>query len=120
MEQFEADTLSCPLNVRPSVWLRYVDDVVEAIHKGRVDQFTSHLNNRNSSIQFTVELQGEDKDGNQHLPILDFDIQRLEDGTSKFKIYRKSTLTDQYLNFNSHHPLHQILGVVRTHFEPTL
>ena len=32
----------------------------------------------------------------------------------KFKVYRKATHTDQYLHFNSHHPLHQNLGIVRT------
>ena len=84
------------------VWFRYVDDVVKRIH-----------NSYNPSIQFTLELQDEDKDGNQYLPSLDLDIQRLEDGTSKLKIYRKSTYTDQYLTFNSHYPLHQKLGVVR-------
>ena len=64
-----------------------------------------------------MELQSEDKDGNQHLPVLDLDIHRLSDGSYKFKSYRKSTHTDQYLNFNSHHPLHQKLGIVRTVFD---
>ena len=92
-------------------------NVVETIHKDVVDEFTAHLNNRNHSIQFMVELQGDDKDGNQHLPVLDLDIQRSDDGSSKFKIYNKSTHADQYLNFNSHHPLHQLLEVVRTLFD---
>ena len=61
-----------------------MDDVVEAIHKDSVDKFISHLNSHNTSIQFTAELQVEkDKGGNQHLPILDLDIQRLEDGSSR-------------------------------------
>ena len=31
-------------------------------------------------------------------------------------IYRKPTHTDHYLNFDSHHPVHQKLGIVRTLF----
>ena len=118
MESFECKALeSCPPPLKPSVWLRYVDDVVEAINKNQVQDFTSHINNINPSIQFTVELQTTNSQGTTHLPVLDVDIERKTDGSSKFKIYRKSTHTDQYLNFNSHHPLNQKLGVIRTLFD---
>ena len=118
MEKFEGQALvSCPPEFKPKIWLRYVDDVVEAIHRDKVDEFTQHLNSLNPCIQFTVELQSENTEGKQHLPVLDVDIHRLEDGKSKFKVYRKSTHTDQYLNFHSHHPLNQKLGVIRTLFD---
>ena len=118
MEQFEADALaSCPEEIRPTIWLRYVDDVVEAIKKENVQQFTDHINSQNPKIQFTVETQTTNEKGNDHLPVLDVDIEKQENGSSKFKIYRKSTHTDQYLNFTSHHPLNQKLGVVRTLFD---
>ena len=39
---------------------------------------------------------------------------RKEDGTIKLLVYWKKTHTDQYLNFRSHHPLDQELGVIKT------
>jgi hypothetical protein len=42
---------------------------------------------------------------------------RKEDGTVKLLVYRKPTHTDQYLSFQSHHPLHQKLGVIRTLYD---
>ena len=36
------------------------------------------------------------------------------DGKRKMVVCRKKTYTGQYLNFQSHHPLHQKLGVFRT------
>ncbi len=40
-----------------------------------------------------------------------------EDGSVKLQVYRKPTYTDQYLNYNSHHPLHQNLSVIRSLYD---
>ncbi|XP_072022070.1 uncharacterized protein [Amphiura filiformis] len=66
-----------------------------------------HLENDTDSIKFEKEKDGK-------IPFLDTLIVRREDGSVKSLVYRKATHTGQYLNFKSHHPLHQKLGVVRT------
>ncbi|XP_072033394.1 uncharacterized protein [Amphiura filiformis] len=98
-----------PMNCRPRMWKRYVDDVLEIIRKGEVDNLTDHLNKTgpSSSIKFTNEQENQGK-----IPLLDTLIIRKPDGSVKLCIYRKSTHTDQYLQFTSQHPLHQKLGVI--------
>ena len=46
--------------------------------------------------------------------MLDAQTTRKDDGTLAFSVYRKSTHTDQYLQFSSHQPLQHKLGVIRT------
>lgn len=84
------------------------------IPKNTTQLLTDHLNqvDNTGSIKFTHEEESEGK-----IPFLDAMIVREEDGCVKLQVYRKKTHTDQYLNFNSHHPLHQKLGVVRTLLE---
>ena len=68
----------------------------------------NHLNSVRPSIQFTFELE---KDGS--LPFLNTLLRRKKDGTLNITVYRKTTHTDLYLNFKSHHPIHVRKGLVR-------
>ncbi|XP_035659380.1 E3 ubiquitin-protein ligase TRIM71-like [Branchiostoma floridae] len=112
MEWLEQQAMAtAPVNCRPKLWKRYVDDIMEIIRQGTQHEITDHLNSIDptGSIKFTHE---EEDQGT--LPFLDTLLVRREDGTVKLLVYRKKTHTDQYLDFNSHHPLHQKLGVIRT------
>ncbi|XP_072028489.1 uncharacterized protein [Amphiura filiformis] len=100
-----------PIDCRSKLWKLYVDDVLEIVKQGSVDQLTEHLNKADDtgSIKFTHEPEKE-----KQIPFLDTLLIRKPDGEIKLLIYRKPTHTDQYLNLNSHHPLQHKLGVVRT------
>ena len=111
MEYLEQNAIATsPLECRPTMWKRYVDNILEKIKKGQLQNLTYHLNtiDETNSIKFTHE-ESEGK-----IPFLDTLIVRKSDGCVKLLVYRKSTHTDQYLNFHSHHPIHHKLGVVRT------
>ena len=97
--------------VRPRLWRRFVDDSYEVLKRAKVEEWTAHLNQIDStgSIKFTCEVE---QDG--QIAFLDTKTTRKQDGTIKVEVYRKKTHTDQYLSFNSHHPLNHKLGVVRT------
>ncbi|XP_070573727.1 uncharacterized protein [Ptychodera flava] len=112
MEHLEQQAIVTePLNCKPSLWKRYVDDTLEIMKKGEVDNLTEHINkvDPTGSIKFTYEPEVEGQ-----IPFLDTLIVRRDDGSVKLLLYRKKTHTDQYLNFASHHPLHHKLGVIRT------
>mgnify|MGYP001824971233 CR=1 FL=1 len=108
MEYFEEKALTSAPHP-PRFWGRYVDDTGVIIKKEYEQELFDHINSQHNSIKFTIEK--EDKDNS--LPMLDLKLIR-KDNTITTDIYRKPTHTDHYLQWSSHHPVQQKIGVVRT------
>ena len=116
MEWFEQTALrTAPDDIKPRLWRRFVDDIWEVIKAGKEPQLTAHLNqvDPTGSIQVTSEPETVNETDST-LPFLDSLSHHHPDGKLTFSVYRKKTHTDQYLSFNSNHPLNHKLGVVRT------
>ena len=112
MEWLEQQAIAtAPVDCKPRLWKRYVDDILEVMKRGKVGQLTDHINtiDPTGNIKFTYE-----EEEHRKIPFLDTLLTRKEDGTVKLLVFRKKTHTDQYLNFASHHPLNHKLAVVRT------
>ncbi|XP_060756880.1 uncharacterized protein LOC132867932 [Neoarius graeffei] len=109
MEEVEHIALTTFAGVAPSHWFRYVDDTWVKIKIQEVEAFSKHINAVDSNINFTRE----EVSGN-NLAFLDCDVHIRQDRSLSIEVYRKPPHTDQYLLFDSHHPLEHKLGVIRT------
>ena len=93
----------------PCFWKYYVDTTFTVLPCNLVQEFLSHLNSIEACIQFTFE---ETEDGN--LPFLAWMCVCAEsDGSVTASVYRKPTHTNQYLPFDSYHPVAHKSSVVR-------
>jgi len=99
MEKFENEAIQLATH-KPTCWYRYVDDtfVIWPHGQDKLQDFLNHINGLHKKIQFTMEIE---KD--VHLPFLDIDIYRKNDGCLGHKVYRKPTHTNLYLQHSSHH-----------------
>ena len=109
MEDYEEWALM-PELITPRIWYRYVDDTFSVIERDNVERFHQYLNGVNPHMQFTREMENT----NAELPFLDVLVHRTREGGCTTSVYRKPTHTGQFLQWTSHHPLHQKVGVVRT------
>ena len=106
MQDFESRGLGIAL-LKPSLWLRYVDDtfvmwnrgIVESWNRGDMElqNFLKHLNGQHIDIHFTME-----REDTETIPFLDVDV-RCDGDRLTTSVYRMPTHTDRYLNYDSHH-----------------
>ncbi|XP_071344169.1 uncharacterized protein [Trachinotus anak] len=108
-EEVENRALNSFEGITPSHWFRYVDDTWVKIKTKEKQAFTEHINSVDQNIKFTREDVMDNS-----LPFLDCDVHMKKDRSLHIGVYRKPTHTDQYLLFDSHHPLEHKLGVIRT------
>ena len=100
LHMFESKFLkSASLN--PYIWYRFIDDIFSIWQHGeaRLRAFTTELNARHPSIQFTWDVS------ESLVPFLDVNV-RLEDSAISTDLYVKPTDTHQYLHPASCHPGH--------------
>ena len=81
------------------------------MEKTELEPFHDHLNTISTSIKFTKELERAGQ-----LVFLDVSVQQMEDGSLATSVYRKTTHTDRYLQYSSHHPVNQKVSVARALF----
>ena len=80
-------------------WKRYVDDCFSIVRNDEINDLLAYINSINENIQFTIE-----KEENGKLPFLDTTIIRNDNGSLYFKVYRKPTSNDRYLDYKSNNP----------------
>ena len=108
MERFEERAISTFINP-PGIYKRYVDDTFLKIKEEEAEKFLEHMNNQHIRIRYTMEKEKE-----KRIAFLDTEVWVKENKEIKVTIYRKSTHTDQYLDWNSHHHVSQKMGIIDT------
>ena len=108
MEEIEVQAISTS-TTPPTPWKRFVDDTFAIIKKNR-DRFLQHLNSIHPKIKFTCEEVREDGS----MPFLDILVTPEEDGSLKTSVFRKTTHTDLYLQWDSHHTIPSKYSVAGT------
>ena len=100
---------NCPISFKPVYYKRYIDDIfVMFTSPGHIDLFKNYMNTCHDSINFTSEVEVQNK-----MPFLDFEFFR-EDGRIKSTVYRKPTFTGVYSHFESLLPLVYKKGLIFT------
>ena len=96
---------------KPSLWIRYVDDIFCIFKKHQnINDFLKRINKWHPNITFTIEYETNDK-----LAFLDVLVIR-DNTTNKYTttIYRKPTNTNLYLLYDSNQCRKYKLGLIRT------
>ncbi|KYN09170.1 hypothetical protein ALC57_18725 [Trachymyrmex cornetzi] len=86
-------------------YYRYVDDICMVVTPSDIDALLQAFNSFHPRLQFTIEIGGD------KLEFLDVTIFKLNSKLI-FDWYRKPSLSDRFLNFNSNHPVSQKKGTI--------
>ena len=111
MEHFEKQALESAPHP-PSLWRRFVDDTFVILETTYKEEFFHHLNSLDSHIKFTADNTRDDGS----IPFLDTLIKPNNDGILQTKVFRKSTHTNQYLKWDSHHAICNKCSVISSLF----
>ena len=106
LQMLEKDILSYD-NSTILIWKRYIDDCLAVIKTSEIDNFLQYINSLNQKIQFTVELENDNC-----LSFLDIKILKQLNGRLKFKVYRKPSSNDRYLDYSSYNPLSHKINTI--------
>ena len=88
---------NCPIDFKPLYYRRYVDDTFLIFkHQSHVDLFLNYLNSKHPNIEFTSEIEDENK-----ISFLDIVVER-ENGHFSTSVFRKKTYTGLGLNYLSY------------------
>ena len=109
MEDFETKAINTA-QYPPMIWKRFVDDTCAVIDSTRKEKFLKHVNNLDPHIQFTTE----DAKADGSISFLDTIVIPQPDNSLLTSIYRKSTHTYLYLQWDSHHHLSAKFSVINT------
>ena len=107
MQNMEEQALATYSETLP-LWLRYVDNTITAVHENKINNFHEHLNEQNTNIQFTKEIEENGK-----IPFLDCLVTR-KNNTLRTTVYRKPTHIDRLLDQMSYNPTSHKAITVRT------
>ncbi|XP_059499415.1 uncharacterized protein LOC125448232 isoform X2 [Stegostoma tigrinum] len=98
--------------IQPKLWVQYVDDTFVITKQNKLEETFKTINNTLTGITFTKEAENSNK-----LPFLDVTVQRTVNGELQSSVYRKTTHTDQILNYRSNHPNTHKRSCIRTLFQ---
>ena len=109
MESFEVEAIRSAPHP-PYLWKRFVDDSFTILQSSQKNGTLEHINSIDQHIQFIAEDQRSDG----AMPFLDILITPGRDGSLNTSVFRKTTHTDLYLQWDSHHTLKAKYSMIGT------
>ena len=108
MERFEKTAIKSS-EIIVDVYKRYADDIFTKTASTEVQTLLEAMNAEHKNISMTHEMEQDGK-----LGYLDVMVIRGKDNQLQTTVYRKPCHSNQYLHFDSNHPMQHKISVVRT------